>query len=114
LQLQRDASVLLFLAFESESAQGIITGKLFEYIHSGTLIWAIGRSQDESVSKILGDADNGSVMGTDVVRIKSSILQLISNKTIRTTSADRYAKSEAIYRKYSRKEQAALMLKILV
>ncbi len=113
LQLQRDASVLLFLAFESESAQGILTGKLFEYIHSGTPIWAIGNSQDESVAKILGEADCGIVMGKDTVQIKSAILQLVSSRTKRTCSSDRYAKTAALFKKYSRSEQATRMLKIL-
>lgn len=113
LQLQRDASVLLFLAFESESAQGILTGKLFEYIHSGTLVWAIGNSQDESVAKILGEADCGIVMGKDTVQIKSAILQLVSSRTKRTSSSDRYAKTAALFKKYSRSEQATRMLKIV-
>lgn len=113
LQLQRDASVLLFLAFESDSAQGILTGKLFEYIHSGTSIWAVGNSRDESVAKILAEADCGIVMGNDIVKIKSAILQLVSSQTKRTSSSDRYAKTAAVFKEYSRSEQAIRMLKIV-
>ena len=113
LQLQRDASVLLFLAFESESAQGILTGKLFEYIHSGALIWSIGNSKDESVARILEEAECGIVMGIDTVKIKAAILQLVSSRAKSISSSDRYAKTAALFKAYSREEQASRMLKIL-
>lgn len=113
LQMQRDADVLLFLPLESDSAQGILTGKLFEYIYSGSLIWSVGRSDDASVASVLKAADCGVVMARDVLKIKAAIIELLEHSCVDVQSATRHKRYDAFIDKYSRREQALRMLKIL-
>jgi len=53
LRMQRDADILLFLEFESKDVSGIISGKIFEYMNSGTEIWAIGITDESIVGNML-------------------------------------------------------------
>jgi hypothetical protein len=36
--MQRDAHALIFLVFEPKNVDGILSGKLFEYLYSGAKI----------------------------------------------------------------------------
>lgn len=80
LQMQRDASALLLLEVESETAKGILTGKLFEYLFAGPPIWTVGTGGDSSVADILKETARGEALGTDVELIKKKILEIMIRK----------------------------------
>lgn len=109
LQMQRDASALLFLEFESDSAGGILTGKLFEYLFAGPPILAVGGALESSVGKVLSDTDRGVVCGRDVDLIKSALMNLLEQ------AAHKVASPEVVMgelQKYTRAEQARGMLNL--
>ena len=53
LRMQRDSDGLLFLGREGESPDGVLTGKLFEYIASGTPVLTLGISPRGSAAEVL-------------------------------------------------------------
>lgn len=108
LHMQRDADVLLFLEKESAETKGILTGKIFEYIASGTKIWAIGLNEGCSVQKIFRTSEQALFLGVDVNRIKSALMTLLMNKY----SKKKYSNSELLD-KYSRKSLAQKMLRLV-
>jgi glycosyltransferase involved in cell wall biosynthesis len=75
LKMQRDADILIFL--EYEGVDGILTGKLFEYLYSNTLIWGIGVSEKNETGKIIIESGNGILMGKNVELIKSELLKYL-------------------------------------
>lgn len=59
LRMQRDAHALLFLAWNDPSVDGVLTGKIFEYLFSKTPIWAVGAPELEASQKLILEADAG-------------------------------------------------------
>lgn len=82
LHIQRDADVLLLLEFQSENHKGLLSGKIFEYLFSGTEIWAIGRQADDSVEQMLERSKSGRHFATDVDLIASALSDLLENKSV--------------------------------
>lgn len=75
LRIQRDAHVLIFL--ESEHLNGVMPGKIFEYLFSGTQIWGIGISDDSEVGKIIKKSGCGANFGNDVLKIEKHLVRLL-------------------------------------
>lgn len=78
LSLQECADILLFLDYNSENGDGILTGKLYEYMFSGTRIWTIGKVN--RASRIIEENDLGEVYGNDVEKIKEALKVLLVEK----------------------------------
>ncbi|GAU07620.1 hypothetical protein [Desulfoplanes formicivorans] len=77
LRMQRDAHVLLFLEFEAPGVDGILTGKLFEYLASGTEIWGVGVTEKSSSGHLIKEAGAGKLFGKNCDLIEKSILELL-------------------------------------
>ncbi len=77
LKMQRDADALLFLPWNDPSVDGVLTGKIFEYLFSGTPILAVGGGQMEASQQLIVDAEAGWACLTDdeVVEALKSIPQ---------------------------------------
>lgn len=80
LQMQRDAFALLFLPWKDPSEQGILTGKLFEYLYSNTPIWSIGAAHLEDSQRLILQANAGYILGCDVQRIKRQLIEALTTK----------------------------------
>lgn len=107
LQLQRDASILLLLEFESDTVKGILTGKLFEYLFAGPVIWGVGVGNDSSVGKVLRETARGMAFGSDIKAIKREILLILNNKNY----FDKYRlQNENSLKLYNRSTQAIRLL----
>lgn len=61
LRMQRDAHALLFLAWNDLSTDGVMTGKLFEYLFSKTPILSISHHGIEAAQKLILEANAGIV-----------------------------------------------------
>ncbi|QYA26300.1 glycosyltransferase family 4 protein [Gramella sp. MT6] len=76
LEMQREASVLLLIEIDSNETRGIIPGKLFEYLASGSPILAIGPDNWDA-ARIISETNSGKVFSyTDVQRLKGHLLEM--------------------------------------
>jgi glycosyltransferase involved in cell wall biosynthesis len=78
LRMQRDAGALLFLPFISPVQDGILTGKLFEYLASGTEIVSVGRARDPSTAGLIEESGRGRDYGADTDAISAALRRLLS------------------------------------
>jgi len=85
--LQKQSQVLLLIEIDSEETQGIIPGKLFEYMISGRPILAIG-PYNWDVTPILTETQTGTFVGyTDASQMKAKIVEFyhqFQHKTLKT------------------------------
>lgn len=65
MALQRSADVLLFLDWTDPGAEGVLTGKLFEYIGSGRPILSIGRHADTEAAQLIAETQCGVTLTSD-------------------------------------------------
>lgn len=59
LRMQRDAHLLLFLPWTDTSIDGVLTGKIFEYLFSKTPILAVGSPAPEASQKLIVEGGAG-------------------------------------------------------
>lgn len=104
LRAQREASLLLLLESGSTEAKGVLTGKLFEYMSSGSPVLSIGSLEDSAIAQVLRQTDCGYVAGVDVAKIKEVLWELID-----TGLPKWYVPKIDEIMKYSRKSQALKM-----
>lgn len=104
LCMQRDAQALLFLPWNDLAFPGVLTGKIFEYLFSGTPIIAIGGSGIEMSQQLILDAQAGTVLNT-VPEIKDFLRQQLSAPNLHKTVV-----AQALLEKYNRKILAAKLL----
>lgn len=109
LRMQRDSNVLLFLEFDSPGVEGILTGKLFEYLHAGPPILAIGISQESTAGTLIHASGRGCALGNDIASIQAWLEYLIKNN-----SAPPLPPGEMNIQAYSRAQQAAKLLELAV
>lgn len=79
LTIQRDADFLLFLGSKPVvdgvgSTTGVVSGKIFEYLVSGTEILAVRVTSDMIAAEMITKARAGDYYGDDVEKIKRRIL----------------------------------------
>lgn len=93
---QQRSKVLLLLVNNTKNAKGILTGKFFEYMASGSPILAIG-PVDGDLAEIMHDTNSGLISGfEDAQNLKKHLLAYFSGATIN--------RNESRIQKYSRKE----------
>jgi glycosyltransferase involved in cell wall biosynthesis len=79
LRLQKQAQVLLLLINQTHNAQGILTGKFFEYLAAERPILAIGPTVGD-VADILKQSNAGIIIDfTDRSGLKNALLQMYSD-----------------------------------
>lgn len=110
LRMQRDAAMLLFLEFQSQTTQGILSGKIFEYLFAGPPILGLGGNPNSSVGKLLKDTRKGELLGSDVQKIK---IQLLNAKNNFQSSGSLPMASNESLDFFSRKVQAEKILQLL-
>jgi glycosyltransferase involved in cell wall biosynthesis len=106
LRMQRDASALILLDWH-DPRQGVLTGKVFEYLLSPAPIWVIGGTIDSPLAQFVNEAGRGVAFGKDVERIRLAIRELAAGKG---TEAQQ---NREMIAKLSRKEQAGRFLELL-
>jgi glycosyltransferase involved in cell wall biosynthesis len=82
LEIQRDADFLLFLGSKPViagigSTTGVVSGKIFEYLISGTEVLAVRVTDDMIVAKMITQSCTGDYYGNDVAKIKQRLLRAI-------------------------------------
>lgn len=79
LRMQRDAHALLFMEWDMGGVDGILTGKLFEYISSGTPIWGVGVTKKTETGKLIQKTRTGMLFGDDVSHIARELTRLLAS-----------------------------------
>jgi glycosyltransferase involved in cell wall biosynthesis len=105
LEMQYDADIVLFLEFEKQGVEGVLTGKLFEYLFIAREIWGIGCSNTTEPGSLIEKSNSGIAFGKDIEKIKAYIMKRINNKSFFENK-----KNYNIIHNYERKMQAEIML----
>ncbi|MFC5695808.1 glycosyltransferase [Pseudomonas sp. GCM10022186] len=84
LRVQKNADFLLFLGSKPVvssvgSTTGVVSGKIFEYLISGTEVMAIGVTDDMIVAEMLGKSAVGDHYGRDVAKLKRRVLNALAS-----------------------------------
>jgi hypothetical protein len=82
LEIQREADFLLFLGSKPViagigSTTGVVSGKIFEYLISGTEILAVMVTGDMIAAQMITQSCTGDYYGNDVAKIKQRLLRAI-------------------------------------
>lgn len=82
LAIQREADFLLFLGSKPViagigSTTGVVSGKIFEYLISGTEVLAVRVTDDMIAAQMITQACAGDYYGNDVVKIKQRLLRAV-------------------------------------
>lgn len=90
LAIQKSADFLLFLGSQPVasgvgSTQGVVSGKIFEYLISGTEILAVGVTETMLVSGMLRDAGVGAHYGRDIEKIKSRLIGALGGEVAKVS-----------------------------
>ena len=104
LQIQQSVDVLLFLDWNDPTVNGILTGKIFEYMYSGTPVLSIGGSLNSAANQLIKLAGIGISVGNSIESAASFINDLLDGKTIP------YNPKPEILQKYTREHLAKIML----
>jgi hypothetical protein len=100
--------VLLLESPESKSS-GALTGKIFEYIASGTPILSVGSPKGSAIWNLIAETGTGICCGTDEAAIKRELLLLKDGRG----RPDWYQPKIDEILKYSRERQAAEVLEFI-
>jgi glycosyltransferase involved in cell wall biosynthesis len=74
----------LLLVNNTNNAKGILTGKFFEYMASGTPVLAIG-PEDGELATIINETHCGFISGFDnEAKLKAALLQLFQSPEIKS------------------------------
>jgi glycosyltransferase involved in cell wall biosynthesis len=76
LRLERDASALLLLDWH-DPTQGVMTGKVFEYLSAPCPILTVGGADDSALAQMIRRTGRGFHLGTDEGRITRALLDLL-------------------------------------
>ena len=79
LRMQRDAHVQLL--FEPNHGSGIATGKLYEYISSGSLVWLIGFEAETAASRVITKTRTGVCIQASRSAISTALNELLAAQT---------------------------------
>lgn len=100
--LQRSADVLLFLDWMDVTAEGVLTGKLFEYLGSARPILALGPRKNSEAAAIIAETGAGvTLVGDD--EIARYLRDFVSNPRPKDVPAEAVAR-------FSRERQAVELL----
>lgn len=105
LMMQRDAHVLLFLESNANGIDGILTGKIFEYLSSGTTVWAIGNTVDSTPGQLVLSSGSGAVFGNDSSKIREALVSLLQ-----TPVKGKSALNEGVLQRFTRERLAMKLL----
>jgi glycosyltransferase involved in cell wall biosynthesis len=108
LAAQQHADMLLFVDWMDERAEGILTGKLFEYFASGRPILCVGNRRDSEAAQMIAQAYAGIVVSTED-EVRDQLFALAKNGSGPVSQPD-HGRTE----RYSRLRQADVLLERLV
>lgn len=107
LQVQREADGLIFLDWNNPEIRGILTGKIYEYLHAGVPILSIGGDVHSDASELIVNHGYGVAFGNDT----SAIEKCLENYA--TGHPPAYRPDPALLKRFDREDQAARFLQAI-
>lgn len=101
-RIQKSADLLLFLEAPNPEIDGVLTGKLFEYLYVDPPILGIGVNSTTAAGRIIEETGSGMACGNDVAAIRSYLIDLL-------LGTKRYKQDRAGIECYSRESQANVL-----
>jgi len=105
--LQRDADALLLIDWHRPD-DGVLTGKVFEYIAQSAPIIVVGGDPDSPASQLVRRAGRGVAFGHDIEAIAAALRALVAAPSSLSSMPD-----EAFIRTLDRRHQAKRLLDIM-
>lgn len=106
LCMQRDAHLLLFIVWKDLAERGVYSGKIYEYLFSGTEILATGASALEDSQALILESRTGVALN-DVAAIKKYLAEKVSAKKKPVVQSDR-----AVLARFDRRTLAQKLLSL--
>jgi hypothetical protein len=107
LKIQKESDLLLFLEWNDISAKGVLTGKLFEYLVSGTPILSIGITNKNAAGEIIEKTKTGKLF-INKTDLKEELIRIFKTKQIAF-----YKPDIKEIEKFSRDKQVEKLINIL-
>ena len=107
LLLQREAHALIYLPWNDPSVDGILPGKIFEYLTSGTPIMAIGCPEIEASQRLILET-GGGVLLPRAEQIKEYLAQRLHG-----IEKEKVSVAETLLNRYDQKVLAERLLRAL-
>jgi hypothetical protein len=104
---QKSADCLLFLEAPDPAIDGILTGKLFEYLYAQSPILAVGIHANSAPGRLIENTGAGVVCGNTISKIKTDLLSLMQRSY-------KSARNEAEIMKYTREKQVDYLIQLLM
>ena len=82
LGLQRSVDILIFLDWNAPKVNGILTGKLFEYLFSGKPILGIGSTVESAAGELMASLGVGYLAGNSVEKITYFLISLLNGQSL--------------------------------
>lgn len=109
MRYQITSALLLLCILRTEGAEGIITGKFFEYLASGTPVMCIGPENGDTAA-IIRECNAGETAGFDDA---SAMHRIITGAYQKWKHGERHLTDKNAIRRYSRREQTKTLAGML-
>ncbi|MEL7354859.1 MAG: hypothetical protein AAFN38_25865 [Cyanobacteria bacterium J06560_5] len=104
LSIQCSADALIFLDWSDPSIDGILTGKIFEYMYAGRPILGIGSDETRSAGRLIHASGTGFCLGTSSDKIAQLIFTLVQGESLT------YEPQSSVLNEFTRKGLSGKML----
>jgi glycosyltransferase involved in cell wall biosynthesis len=111
LRMQRDAQALLLIGFRGAGQEGVLSGKIFEYLSAGPPVLAVTADESSSIGEMLHETGRGVALGSSVEAIAAQLRAWIAQSHA-ARRGDSNVLDERVLR-YTRERQAMQLLEIL-
>lgn len=110
LQAQQTADLLLLLENPAAEDNGVLTGKVYEYLAAGQPVLSLGSVDNSEIAKLLNSTGTGICCGMDETKICDVIKELLEAEN----PPDWYEPQILEIKKYSRENQASRYLDLIM
>lgn len=104
--IQKSADALLFLETPNPTLDGILTGKLFEYMYVKAPIIAVGVNRECAPARLIEETESGTVCGNNVPLIKEVIIKLVNGQFVVNKKRD-------LIMQYTRENRADKLMQLM-
>lgn len=104
---QERADILLIIESQSNSDDGVIPAKVFEYLSKKKEIWVLGVNEEKELGRIVKEADAGILFHNDKAKLKQELLNLVRGPR------NNFKFSDAVIRSHDRQVLASRYLDLV-